>query len=209
MAITINQEQGLYVIPSGSGFSCWGFQNADDEARELHRRTGGAVPAPTATPGAVDHYEECRAIISAYGKLGRDETHYSYRTPDAVRRTLDRLIGTGTRVRIWCGDTESGVAWSEEYDIIGTIGRSMGPLKTPLLISSRRSMGGSAILTDCIVAIEASPTVTLYRHPRFFAGDWTHSGCEVARDGDLYARCKSVDAAKRLRDFMGGRRWAK
>lgn len=90
MAITINQEQGLYVIPSGSGFSCWGFQNADDEARELHRRTGGAVPAPTATPGAVDHYEECRAIISAYGKLA------------GTRRTI--AIGRRTR----CGAPWTG-----------------------------------------------------------------------------------------------------
>ena len=52
--------------------------------------------------------------------------------------------------------------------MIGTIGRSTGTIKTPLLISNSRSLGGGAILTDCIVKIvDVKTKRVLYVNPKY------------------------------------------
>lgn len=92
---------------------------------------------------------------------------YHENTPDAVIRVLENAMRTNKRIRIFYGDTETGRDWMEIYDTIGTIGRSCGKNKIPLLIKNSRSYGGGAILTDCIVKITIDKEV-VYKHPKYY-----------------------------------------
>ena len=52
-------------------------------------------------------------------------------------------------VRISLGETADpniGFDWLEEFESYGYIGRSMGPIKVPLLVANTRSLGGGSIL---------------------------------------------------------------
>lgn len=88
-------------------------------------------------------------------------------TPDEVCQILSRHCGGRyTRVRIFLGDTKTGKDWLEVWDTIGFIGRSMGINKIPLMIKRIDSMGGGAILDDCIVKITIDKKV-VYQHPKY------------------------------------------
>lgn len=143
-------------------------------------------------------------------------TTYDSRTPAAVITALESARANGTRIRLWLGDANTGKAWAEEYDVIGTISRSMGPMKIPLLIHSRRSMGGGGILTACIVAIKSTAGRWLYRHPSFDPGAYTLRPCDhpdgytrEALDAEgVHARFKSETRARNWAAFMVGDRFA-
>jgi hypothetical protein len=62
-------------------------------------------------------------------------TYYHTSTPREVVDILDRAQGSRARLRmIFLGDAATGKAWSSEWRNIGTVGRSTGWLKVPLLI---------------------------------------------------------------------------
>lgn len=82
-------------------------------------------------------------------------TSYSVETSDKVIEVLERCRINNTRIVLDYGDTETGRSWGEIYDVTGRIGRSTG-IKIPILLYNKRSMGGSAILTDCIIGIKES-----------------------------------------------------
>ena len=95
-------------------------------------------------------------------------TYYHPETPSTVIRALENARVAGYRVELVYGDVASGRAWDPSATPdTGTIGRSMGPMKSALLIRTRRSMGGDAILTHCIVAIRYTTGKRgyLYKHP--------------------------------------------
>ena len=92
---------------------------------------------------------------------------YHENTPDVVIRVLENAMRTNKRIRIFYGDTETGRDWMEIYDTIGTIGRSCGQNKIPLLIKNSRSYGGGAILTHCIVKITIDKEI-VYKHPKYY-----------------------------------------
>lgn len=139
-------------------------------------------------------------------------------TPDPVKQELLRAYRGGYRIRVFCGDTATGEAWEEEYDIMGTVGRSTGLHKVPLLIASARSSGGHALLDHCIVAIQRGPGNYVYRHPSFTVGKWSTGGAAneqegprraVFHNGQFWGLCLNETKAQRLRDFMAGQRWSK
>lgn len=100
-----------------------------------------------------------------------DGTFYHADTDDKIIEVLERVRANGTRITLEYGDTETGQGWGDLYDITGTIGRSTGPVKVPLLIHNKRSMGGGAILDNCIVSIITSRgTGILYTHPTYKTG---------------------------------------
>ena len=97
-------------------------------------------------------------------------TSYHSDTSDDVIRILETSRSGGFKIRMFYGDVGTGISWMEEYDTIGRLSRSYGPLKIPILVKTRKSTGGGAILDNCIVAIQwmgnAGP-VWKYRHPTF------------------------------------------
>lgn len=141
-------------------------------------------------------------------------TSYKDTTDDEVIRTLETCRISKKRIRLFYG--KDGKSWNQEDDTIGSVGRSTGKNKIPLLIKSSRSMGGGAILDDRIYRIDTKDSkgriVTVYQSDDIKADNFiaTDIGTVYNETTDtLYARCKNADSGKRLADFMNGKRWSK
>ena len=83
-------------------------------------------------------------------------TSYDDRTPDEVIKILEKSRLDKIRIVLDYGDTKTGKSWNEQFDVTGTIGRSTGNIKIPILIHNSRSIGGGAILDHCIIGIKTS-----------------------------------------------------
>lgn len=94
-------------------------------------------------------------------------TFYHIDTADEIIKVLENARLYDKRVRVFYGNTQTGKDWMEIYDTIGTIGRSCGSIKIPLLIKSKRSFGGGAILDHCIVKITIDKE-TVYKNPKYY-----------------------------------------
>ena len=126
---------------------------------------------------------------------------FHLKTPQTVCDILVSLYQTGKRIKLYYGDAKTGRDWNEEYDTTGTIGRSTGNYKIPLLIQTSRSHGGGAILDDCIVKIKSNG-ITLYQHPKYKAptveitdGDMAEYPFNTVVNGTLHGRHKTHRSA--------------
>jgi hypothetical protein len=142
-------------------------------------------------------------------------TSYKSNTPDKLIKQLENARVNGYRVRLFYGDTETGKSWMDEYDVTGTVGRSTGSIKRPLLINNIRSMGGMGILDHCIVRLMVNQC-EVYRHPKYHMPKLTVDksdtcGYEAAvlADGEVHARFKTTQQAMNWIDFMQGKRFRK
>ena len=137
-------------------------------------------------------------------------TFYQKGTPQAVINALESARNNRTRVKIFYGDPETGRDWHEEHDTTGTIGRSTGSIKIPLLISTSRSSGGGAILTKNIVKIRDTQSGRVlyqnekYKQPNIEIVESTTDGYthDVLIDGELYSRHKTNRSAELLKSKM-------
>lgn len=105
--------------------------------------------------------------ITAHGRIYKvcNGTFYYLDTPDRLIEIIENIREKKTRIRIEYGDVNTGRSWGEVHDISGTIARTMGPVKCPILLYNSRSTGGGIILTDCILEIRKSKGKELiYRH---------------------------------------------
>lgn len=106
-------------------------------------------------------------------------TYYHEDTPTEVRMILAKHMHSGERLILIYGDVKTGRAWgrADEWNYsganeVGSIGRSMGPIRIPLAIYNRRSIGGPAILDHCVVKIIAARGKrVLWQHPAFHDND--------------------------------------
>jgi hypothetical protein len=145
-------------------------------------------------------------------------TSYHVESPAAVIEVLERARQSRTRIHVSYGDTSTGNDWLEEFDVSGHVGWSMGPVKVPLLVANRRSLGGGAILDHCIVRIrESAGGRILYQHPSYHFGnlairpkvepvtlpDGRTLNIDVIRDGQLHAAFESVEKARRWVHKLG------
>ena len=145
-------------------------------------------------------------------------TSYNDETPDEVIRVLESARQNRTRLHISLGDTASGRDWLEEFETHGYVGRSMGPVKVPLLVANTRSLGGGSILAHCIVRIRTSAGGrVLWQHPDYHHGtleirhknepvtlrDGRTLTVDVLRDGELHASFESIEKARRWVNKLG------
>lgn len=142
-----------------------------------------------------------------------NDTYYHAETPAQVINALESARVNGYRVRLFYGDAKTGRDWL--YNVSGTIGRSMGPIKIPILLSNRRSMGGGAIMDDCIVRLMLGHC-EYYRHPGYKVPDFTLMpslvqgySTEAWINGECHARFRSERSARNWVAFMRGERMAK
>lgn len=100
-----------------------------------------------------------------------NDTAYDWRTPDGLVALLEKMRMLRQRCAFVYGDVETGKPWEEVILDRGRIGRSTGAYKLPLLIKTRRSMGGGALLTHCILQVRQSAGLKkeLWRHPAYDA----------------------------------------
>ena len=101
-------------------------------------------------------------------KISDSGTYYNVKTSDKIIRILEDIIRNKTRCRFYWGDTATGMDWGDTYDVRGTIGRSTNKVKIPILMYNKKSLGGTAILTHCIVKITTTKGgEVLYQHPNY------------------------------------------
>lgn len=161
---------------------------------------------------AAHDYTGARHVIGASTFLQvAHGTWFHHETPADVRRHLCALIDSGEHCRVFLGDTATGTAWAEKYDVSGFIGRSTGHVKVPLIVRPRAN-GGPALLDHCIVGI-LTARGWRYRHPTLNLGTWTTGpatapgyAADVLHNGTIWARCKTDRAAAQLIAFMTGQR---
>lgn len=132
-------------------------------------------------------------------------TYYKKETPDQLIDILENARQHQKRIRIFYGDTETGKSWNEEHYIIGTVSRSTGKIKIPILIHNSRSWGGPAILDHCIVRITLDKKV-IYTHDNFHIGTITHKENNAYIDGSLQASFENETQAKNYIEFLKGNR---
>lgn len=139
-------------------------------------------------------------------------------TPQGVISAIVGAYHRGERVRLFYGDKQTGVDWGEEYDTMGTIGKSTGHISIPLLINNTRSMGGGALLDDSIVKITVDKRV-VYKHPNYSVmsyavkqgnptewGEWyVYRKHPITGKIDHSATFKTEEKAYKYVDFMLGK----
>lgn len=115
-------------------------------------------------------------------------TYYNEKTSDEVIRVLENSRKNNSRIRVFYGDAETGRDWLEIYDTIGTVGRSMGDIKIPLLIKTARSFGGGALLDHCIVKITIDKRV-VYKNPKYYLPNMEirEADTQLKKDGYFYS----------------------
>ena len=90
------------------------------------------------------------------------------RLKQLLAEIIERCRQSKKRFRFTLGDISTGRAWGDLEE--GHIGRSMGPVKIPLVIANRRSMGGPGLLDHCIIKIEFANRKdggVIYQHPTY------------------------------------------
>lgn len=155
--ISTNPEQKLFVLKCGDGYSCFGFDNAYNEAlqltRAIHGRNGlqesvdeasgrvtlsndGKPVGPTpALWGTLQGYEEYQGALQAYSASpASKKSYFPAGTPSKVASVLEDLRDTDTVVRIIQGDPQTGKSWLDEYDVVGYVRRTVGTMKCPMLV---------------------------------------------------------------------------
>ena len=208
--VTLNADQRLFVIKSGDGFSCLGFDVVFK--RLMQYASILKLNKPEASQvGTMEQYSQYLKAESAYIDSKPTQTLYDPETPDKVQSILERYRESGRTLRVFLGDAKTGRDWMEENDVLGKIGRSWGPIKVALLVPKGED-GGGALLTACIVRIvDANSKVELYRHPQYHQPSLTlHTGTEpklpfeVHADGKVHARFKNEDKREQWLSFMRG-----
>jgi hypothetical protein len=214
----LNDQQQLYVIPSGGGYSCLGYENARRDTQHIAAVLGRTDLVPVASDfGARAGYAKYLAACSAWASSAHSKkTWFTPGTPNEVQQILERYRQSARVLRLFLGDRATGRDWMEENDVVGKIGRSGGSQKVPLLIEPGAD-GGAAILTDCIVRLMDADGRELYRHESYQEPalslemeqdkvmrrkgyTWA-----VRRDGKPQARFRDVYSGAEYVEFMTGR----
>lgn len=145
--------------------------------------------------------------------------NFNKKTPEPVRAVVQELYQNKHRARFFYGDLQTGEAWMEEHDVMGTVGKSTGPQPCPLLINNARSLGGGRIMGSVVKIIDIDTRRVLYEHPSFsnpadraelvMPSDHPAYVTNVVIDGKIHARFHSDKAAVNWLDFMQGKRFSK
>lgn len=209
---TTNDDLGCYVFKYGDHTTTRGYESLLVETQALADRLNRSDLRPSDDEighlsVVARHHELLR--MAAKRELG---TWFDPRTPKKVCRVLEQARKNGTLLRLFYGEPETGRDWLEEHDVLGTIGRSTGVLKVPLLIGEG-GHSGPAVLDHCIVRIiRVEDGKVLYQHPRYHLGELTvthaadqETPAEVNVDGRLAARFRDPVDAYHWMAFMAGR----
>jgi hypothetical protein len=140
--------------------------------------------------------------MKQYKQVGK--LSFSENTPDVVCGILLKFNRSGERIRIFLGDSETGLDWMEEYDIMGHIGNSTGNLKVPLMINNSRSIGGPEIMAENIVKITHNKEI-IYKHEKYHLRELLVSGLSVTADGETIATFESEEKSMKYVLFLEGK----
>jgi len=147
---SVNEDQRLYVMPSGGGFTCYGFDVLDRKVRAVQwwieketesseeRRDVRLWLDRVPDVGTCAHFEHCAAMMDRGSK-------FSLRTGKRCDAELvPALVGLEGR-RVEC------LYFGERIRFY--VGKSMGWMPAHLRIKTRRSLGGEALILDQVRAV--------------------------------------------------------
>lgn len=212
MEISINQDQGLFIQSYNDGFTTLGFDNVFNTLKKIVQRLGLPIPVLEEEKGTIKQYNLYMDAIKSYAAAGINETWHDPRALPEVCKVIDRCIKNGTRVRLFYGDTDTGQDWGEQNDVLGTISRTSGILKKPILVSEGECFGFT-ILEGCLIKImDADTRRVLWVHERYqsptFSITEDNSTPELpfkaTMNGQLTARFPSFAKAAAWVAFMSG-----
>lgn len=207
---SIDHAQRLFLLTSGDGFSCWGFDNAKQETALLAQRLGQPVlPFEDGDQAVLE--EHARLMVLFRESPVNKATWFGADVPKSLQKQLELARKNGMYCRVWYGDNKTGRSWMEENDCVGRIGRSMGPMRVPLLVPKGED-GGGALLCSSIVRLDHIDAIeTMWQHPAFHVPDMTirvsHDigyQAEVLWDESVQARFKTFKNAAAYVAFMYG-----
>lgn len=143
-------------------------------------------------------------------KVTPSGTAYHYDTPDDLVEVLEGLRSRGTRIRIYYGSQDTGLDWEEQYDVFGTIGRSTGRIKIPLLIANSRSLGGGSLLDNAIVKIEHANKRdggVIWQHPKYHRSEDRYQATRsYYKQSSKPSRARKYTSKKSPSSMVGGMR---
>jgi len=129
-AVSLNHDQGLYVIPAGNGFSCLGFDVLEARLAAVAAWLGTALP--TGVRATLGRYAQYRAVLAtAEAKCSAERT----RCPAELTPALIGLEGSQVEVTDCWGETRRFV-----------VGRSTGWMPCHLELATARDDGGAAVM---------------------------------------------------------------
>jgi len=136
--ITINKEQGLYVIPCGGGYSCLGFDNVLNKVKALSKEL--SLPIKNFKRGSMSAYNNylnlCEIAREKNIKSGWRSTSELYAP----------FIGNeGRRVEV-------EYTWGEKERFY--IGKSTGFIPCHVMIKNLNSSGGGSVLNNSIKSFQ-------------------------------------------------------
>lgn len=141
--ITTNLGCRLYVIPTGTGYTCLGFDVAERKRRAVLLWATGKAAMPAENLGTFEHYQ---AYMDA---MAQGQRHFAATGQQCPAELTPALIGLeGKRVEVREPDGEARRFW---------VGKSTGWMPCHLEVKTKRSHGGG-----CVWFPEGS-TVTVIR----------------------------------------------
>ena len=215
MEITLNAERKLYVLNTGDGCSCLGFDVLKDRTADFAKKLKRKDLEPIDQDyGTLKGYEKYSAAVEAWRQSTMsNHTYFEPNTASKVANILEHYRKERKPIRLFLGNTETGQDWYEENDVVGYVGRSCGTKKVPLLIDPGEN-GGTAILCSSIVKLmDVQGNDVLWTHPKYKNSmairplqDTAHPQyCFEAFDGDVKrARFRSASDATEYWSFITG-----
>ncbi|MDN5872937.1 MAG: hypothetical protein L0H29_00960 [Sinobacteraceae bacterium] len=213
--VSTNSSCKAFVIQEDEYTRSMSFQYVYDQLVALSERLHAGVEVWPSEIGTMHQYYQYQELLRQAAeqpeKLG---TWYSPHTPKKVCKILEKYRRSGRPLRIFYGDRDTGRDWLEESDVLGTVGRSTGTLKIPLLMPVDEDYA-PGMLDDCIVRIvDASTCRELWRHPKYASPelrivDEDEPSCpdlpyEVWADKQVHARFAAYATAALWVAYMHG-----
>lgn len=149
-------------------------------------------------------------------KGGFKQTWYDPDTNSKVIKTLESCRKDERVIRVFYGDTDSGRAWLDEFDVVGRVGRSTGLMKIPLLVPVGEHGGGSLLDSNVVRIMDAGTGEVLYSHENFSLPEFSiqkieyplqahpELNFEVLTDGVVHARFNTFAKSAAWVAFMSG-----
>lgn len=150
------------------------------------------------------------AINGKTYKVANNGTYYNKDTKNAVIEVLENCQRRNIRIQVFYGDALTGRDWNEQYDTIGYISRSMGPVKIPLMLRTKHSLGGGGLLDNCILKIRDTATRQVlyvadnYQQPKvdIIPSDMSEYAYNTVINGVIHGRHKTLRSANLLKNKL-------
>jgi hypothetical protein len=212
--VSLNDAQSLFVLEARDGYSCLGYRVVEGYIQELLARLGPAATGITAADdslGSLARYEYYTQLMGLYARADDKSTWFSEGTSNELKALFERLRKDRRPVRLFYGDPVTGLDNLSCWDTVGIVGRTMGVMKSPILVPVG-DCGGGIISTNCIVKVVAIASgCTLFKHNSYHlpelnleASDMPGYPHRVRADGETQADFKTMARACNWVAFVSG-----